>query len=46
LAAEEADSVQAIGAELQAALHDHIEKIREKLIVLPINFSTPSEPAA
>jgi hypothetical protein len=46
LAAEDSDSVQAIAAELQAALHDHIERIRDKPIVLPSITSTSREPAA
>lgn len=46
LAAQDCDSAQAIGAELQAAIHDHIEAIRDKLIILPVESDTPREPAA
>jgi hypothetical protein len=46
LAAEDPDSVQAIGFELQEALHSHIEKIRDKVTVLTVNHFTPSQPAA
>lgn len=46
LAAQDCDTAQTVAAELQAAIHDHIEAIRDKLILLPVETDTPIDPAA